>query len=262
MLDINAIERVGLTNRIDQIQQRISTIENKFVNTENKFSVNNFNADFQSKLDNEIARQDEVQASQFAAAQEKISSGLPVNENEIINAAKVAAALNSGNVATPDIIPPVMVDKPFEDQKNKTPNDKPTPQFDGYNQNSSENQTTEEMLLTSAQKYGVNPSLVRAVAIAESDMNQSALSPVGAIGVMQLMPETAASLGVNPYDEAQNIEGGTIYLRQMLDKFNGNVPYALAAYNAGPDAVQKYGGIPPYSETQNYVGRIMDIMSN
>ena len=116
MLDINAIERVGLTNRIDQIQQRISTIENKFVNTENKFSVNNFNADFQSKLDNEITRQDEIQASQFAAAQEKISSGLPVNENEIINAAKVAAALNSGNVATPDIIPPVMVDKPFEDQ--------------------------------------------------------------------------------------------------------------------------------------------------
>ena len=260
MLDINAIERVGLTNRIDQIQQRISTIENKFVNTENKFSVNNFNADFQSKLDNEIARQDKVQASQLAAAQEKISSGLPVNENEIINAAKVAAALNSGNVATPDIIPPVMVDKPFEDQKTP-PNGKPAQQF-GYNQNSNENQSTEEMILTSAQKYGVNPSLVRAVAIAESDMNQSALSPVGAIGVMQLMPETAAAIGVNPYDEAQNIEGGTIYLRQMLDKFNGNVPYALAAYNAGPDAVQRYGGIPPYSETQNYVGRIMDILSN
>lgn len=260
MLDINAIERVGLTNRIDQIQQRISTIENKFVYTENKFSVNNFDADFQSKLDSEIARQDKVQASQTAAAQNKIASGLPVNENEIINAAKVAAALNSGNVATPDIIPPVMVDKPFEDPKTP-PNGKPAQQFSGH-QNQSDNQTTEEMLLTSAQKYGVDPSLVRAVAIAESDMNQSALSPVGAIGVMQLMPETAAAIGVNPYDEAQNIEGGTIYLRQMLDKFNGNVPYALAAYNAGPDAVQRYGGIPPYSETQNYVGRIMDIMSN
>lgn len=260
MLDINAIERVGLTNRIDQVQQRISTIENKFVNTENKFSVNNFNADFQSKLDSEIARQDKVQASQLAAAQEKISSGLPVNENEIINAAKVAAALNSGNVATPDIIPPVMVDKPFEDQKTP-PNGKPAQQFNG-NQNQGENQSTEEMILTSAQKYGVNPALVRAVAIAESDMDQSALSPVGAIGVMQLMPETAAAIGVNPYDESQNIEGGTIYLRQMLDKFNGNVPYALAAYNAGPDAVQRYGGIPPYSETQNYVGRIMDILSN
>lgn len=260
MLEINAIERVGLTNRIDQIQQRISTIENKFSDTENKFSVDNFNVDFQSKLDNEISRQEKVQEAQAAAAQEKISSGLPVNENEIINAAKVAAALNSGSVATPDIIPPVMVDKPFEDKKTEKSNERPTPQF-GYNQGQGENQNTEELIHTSAQKYGVDPSIVRAVAIAESDMDQSAISPVGAIGVMQLMPETAAAIGVNPYDKAQNIEGGTIYLRQMLDKFNGNVPYALAAYNAGPAAVQRYGGIPPYSETQNYVGKIMDIIS-
>ena len=257
MLDLNAIERVGIVNRIDKIQQRISTIENKFIDTDNKFSVGNFNADFQSKLDNEIARQEKVQASQTSAAQDKISSGLPVNENEIINAAKVAAALNSGNVATPDIIPPVMVDRPFEDQKSKTLNNHSNQQFN-FNQGY---KSTEELIHTAAQKYGVNPALVRAVAIAESDMNQSEISPVGAIGVMQLMPETAESLGVNPYDEAQNIEGGTIYLRQMLDKFNGNVPYALAAYNAGPAAVQKYGGIPPYSETQNYVGRIMDIVS-
>ncbi len=257
MLDLNAVERVGIVNRIDKIQQRISTIENKFIDTDNKFSVGNFNADFQSKLDNEIERQEKVQASQTAAAQDKISSRLPVNENEIINAAKVAAALNSGNVATPDIIQPVMVDRPFEDQKSKTLNNHSNQQFN-FNQGY---KSTEELIHTAAQKYGVNPALVRAVAIAESDMNQSEISPVGAIGVMQLMPETAESLGVNPYDEAQNIEGGTIYLRQMLDKFNGNVPYALAAYNAGPAAVQKYGGIPPYSETQNYVGRIMDIVS-
>ena len=102
---------------------------------------------------------------------------------------------------------------------------------------------------------------MRAVAIAESDMNQDEISPVGAIGVMQLMPETAAALGVDPYDEEQNIEGGVRYLRQMLDQFGGNVPHALAAYNAGPAAVQRYGGIPPYSETQAYVGRILDIVS-
>ena len=78
---------------------------------------------------------------------------------------------------------------------------------------------------------------------------------------MQLMPETAAALGVNPYDEKQNIEGGAMYLRKMLDKFDGNVSHALAAYNAGPGAVQKYGGVPPYRETQNYVGRIMDIVT-
>ncbi|MBR6012888.1 MAG: lytic transglycosylase domain-containing protein [Selenomonadaceae bacterium] len=115
------------------------------------------------------------------------------------------------------------------------------------------------MLTSAALKHGVDPKLVKAIAIAESDMNQDEISEVGAIGVMQLMPETAAGLGVNPYDEQENIEGGTMYLKQMLDKFDGNVSHAVAAYNAGPGAVQKYGGIPPYGETQAYVGRVMDM---
>ena len=119
--------------------------------------------------------------------------------------------------------------------------------------------TTEEMLTSSADRHGVPQRLVKAVAIAESNMNQDEISDVGAIGVMQLMPETAAALGVNPYDEAENIEGGAMYLRQMLDTFDGNVPYEVAAYNAGPGAVQRYGGIPPYGETQAYVERVMDI---
>jgi soluble lytic murein transglycosylase-like protein len=114
------------------------------------------------------------------------------------------------------------------------------------------------MIEAAARRYGVESDLVKAIATAESNMDQSARSYVGAIGVMQLMPETAGSLGVDPYDEKQNIEGGAHYIRQMLDKFDGNVKYAIAAYNAGPGAVQKYGGIPPYSETQEYVGRVMD----
>ncbi len=119
--------------------------------------------------------------------------------------------------------------------------------------------TTEEMLEAAADKYNVDPNLVKAIATAESDWDQNAVSNVGAIGVMQLMPETAAGLGVDPYDERENIEGGAKYIRQMLDTFDGNVRKAVAAYNAGPGAVKRYGGVPPYSETQNYVGRVLDL---
>lgn len=118
---------------------------------------------------------------------------------------------------------------------------------------------TNSMLAAAARKYNVDPRLAAAVAQTESGGNQDAVSPVGAVGVMQLMPETAAALGVNPYDKQQNIEGGVKYLRQMMDAFGGDVRKAVAAYNAGPQAVRDYGGIPPYRETQNYVNKVLDI---
>ena len=115
------------------------------------------------------------------------------------------------------------------------------------------------LIESAARKYKVDPKLVAAVAEVESNGRQEAVSSVGAIGVMQLKPDTAASLGVDPYDKQQNIEGGAKYLRQMLDTFGGDLKKAVAAYNAGPGAVKAYGGIPPYKETQNYVSKVLDI---
>ena len=120
-------------------------------------------------------------------------------------------------------------------------------------------QNLSTLIEAAARKYKVDPKLVAAVAEVESNGNQNAVSSAGAIGVMQLMPDTAASLGVDPYNKQQNVEGGAKYLRQMLDTFGGDTKKAVAAYNAGPGAVKDYGGVPPYKETQNYVNKVLDI---
>lgn len=112
-------------------------------------------------------------------------------------------------------------------------------------------------IATAAREYGVDPALVRAVIHAESAFNSQALSPKGAQGLMQLMPATAQELGVkNAMVAAQNIHGGVNYLAKMLKRFNGDIRLAAAAYNAGPGAVSRYGGIPPYAETKAYVERV------
>jgi soluble lytic murein transglycosylase-like protein len=106
--------------------------------------------------------------------------------------------------------------------------------------------------------WQVDPSLVKAIIANESGFDANATSKVGAQGLMQLMPSTAQAVGVHDsYDPAQNVAGGTRYLKGLLDRFNGDVRLAVAAYNAGPGAVEKYGDVPPYAETQNYVQNVL-----
>jgi len=117
----------------------------------------------------------------------------------------------------------------------------------------------ERSIQKAAARYSLSPDLIRGVIRAESNFQAGAVSSAGAQGLMQLMPETAGDLGVTkPFDIQQNIDGGSRYLRQMLDRFGGNLKLALAAYNAGPGAVEKYEGrVPPYAETQEYVKRVL-----
>ncbi|HEX4014177.1 MAG TPA: lytic transglycosylase domain-containing protein [Candidatus Cybelea sp.] len=108
-----------------------------------------------------------------------------------------------------------------------------------------------------AQRNNLNPALIEAVIENESGFDARALSSAGAQGLMQLMPQTSASLGVtDPYDARQNVDGGARYLRSLLDRF-GSVTLAVAAYNAGPNAVERFGGVPPYAQTRQYVARVL-----
>ena len=117
----------------------------------------------------------------------------------------------------------------------------------------------EDIFNTAAQKYNIPVNLLKAVAKVESGFDANAVSSCGAQGMMQLMPGTAASLGVqNPFDAEQNIMGGAKYLSQMLDRYNGDAKLALAAYNAGSGNVAKYGGVPPFKETKAYISRVLD----
>lgn len=137
-----------------------------------------------------------------------------------------------------------------------------TPEGKGYTKVITEYNTSSEgkydhIISRTSAKYNIEPAVIKAVITAESDWNPRAISSKGAVGLMQLMPETAKDMQVsNPYDPEENIEGGTRYLRWLLNRFQGNLDLALAAYNAGPSTVEKTGGIPQFSETRKYVKNV------
>lgn len=115
-----------------------------------------------------------------------------------------------------------------------------------------------DVILSTAHRYGLDPLLVAAIVKAESGFDARAVSPAGAKGLMQLMPATAAALGVrDPFDPSQNVDGGVRYFWDLLQRFGGDVRLALAAYNAGPAAVEQYGGVPPFAETRRYVETVL-----
>lgn len=120
----------------------------------------------------------------------------------------------------------------------------------------------DQAITSAAARHGLDPGLLRAVAQVESGLRSDAVSPAGALGIMQLMPPTARSLGVNdPFDAESNLEAGARLLRSLIDRFDGDLARALAAYNAGPAAVLRHGGIPPYPETRGFVSRVFDLLA-
>ncbi len=253
---------------ITAVRRRIAEIEQTFGDPRQMLQ----GADFASNLRNEIEKMHNAAKVTRTEATDKTATAAEAAEHAVSAAATLpelpnvsGAQLSQPNDGFDRQISDgatIGEQKTFGDYLHLPDVDKtesaPTVYDDAAKTNSFGDDVT-RFLNEAAARYGVDNRLVNAIAQVESAGNQNAVSSAGAIGVMQLMPDTAYSLGVNPYDLEDNIDGGVRYVGNLLSEFGGDVKKAIAAYNAGPNAVKQYGGVPPYSETQNYVNRVLDI---
>lgn len=151
-------------------------------------------------------------------------------------------------------------DAPSDETASKIYNEKTNTSIDIHQVDYKDTTDYHSIILAKAETYDVDPSLINAVIETESNWDCMAISTKGAMGLMQLMPGTASDMNVhNPFNPEENIEGGTKYLKYLLERFKGDLTLALAAYNAGPTAVEKYGYVPPFSETRQYVSKVLSL---
>lgn len=221
----------GISNSLNLMFARINALENDFVQLQN----------ISSKVQNQ-------QKSDSGAIQD-VSDFKTILDEKIKEAAldtKIDTEQNKTNAVFDELM--------FESDKLKE-----AVNLKAKIDLKSQTRNIDEIVDTFAQKYDIDSDFIKAIIKQESNFNPHAKSKKGAMGLMQLMPNTAKSLGViNAYNPWENVEGGVKYLKGLMDRFNNDEKLALAAYNAGPNAVKKYGGIPPYKETQNYVNSIMN----
>ena len=181
----------------------------------------------------------------FNAVQSRLNVTIPVGRN--VYAGPVSAAGNAGSPELP------------EGANNEAFGEILLKYLNGDRSDETVSEAINAAITVASGKYGVDENLIRAIIKAESGYDPDAVSKAGAAGLMQLMPGTASSLGVSDvYNVYQNIEGGTKFISDMLEKFSGDESLALAAYNAGPGSVAKYGGVPPYEETLNYIPKVLN----